>query len=185
MVSCVTNTNSGRGKMQNAGKLTKPESHYKKKIVGRVNAWKKRGEKWWHPRFPNIIKYILLLELIVEGWRCGVSRQRSRALDATPPSENTFKNYSSCWFPSQCRTVWIWVWLSSIFPRSSSIPSIAKSPWKLLCVRRWENKGSACQGKAWQTAKHLMYLLGETSGLLSQHSAELFTRGSVLVLLRD
>lgn len=58
--------------MQNAGKPTKPESHYKKKKnVGRVNAWKKRGEKWWHPSFPNLIKYILLVEPIVEGWRCG------------------------------------------------------------------------------------------------------------------
>lgn len=81
--------------MQNVGKPTKPESHYKKKkkkIVGTVNTWKKRREKWWHPRFPNLIKYILLVEPIVEGWRCGISPQRSRTLDATPPSENTFKN---------------------------------------------------------------------------------------------
>lgn len=64
--------------------------------MGRVNAWKKRGEKWWHPRFPNLTKHILLMEPIVEGWCCGVSLQWSRALDATPPSENTFKNCSSC-----------------------------------------------------------------------------------------
>lgn len=31
--------------MQNTEKPTKPESDYKKKIVGKVNAWKTRGEK--------------------------------------------------------------------------------------------------------------------------------------------
>lgn len=64
----------------------------RKKIVGRVNAWKKRGEKWWHPRFANLIKYILLMEPRVEGWCCGISLHRSRALDASSPSENTLKN---------------------------------------------------------------------------------------------
>lgn len=53
--------------MQNTEKPTKPESNYEKKIVGRVNAWKTRGEKRWHYRFPNLIKYIFLIQPVAQS----------------------------------------------------------------------------------------------------------------------
>lgn len=51
----------GKKRIQNAEKPTKRESNCKKNIAGRVKPWKKQREKWWHRRFPNHIKYILLL----------------------------------------------------------------------------------------------------------------------------
>lgn len=59
--------------MQNTEKPTKPESNYEKKIAGRVDAWKTRGEKRWHHRFPKLIKCIFLIQPVARGSDTGVS----------------------------------------------------------------------------------------------------------------
>lgn len=79
------------------------------------------------------------------------------------------------------------VWLSIIFPTSHPFPALlmAKFLWKFPCVHQWENRFSVCQRNPWQTAKCLMYLVGEISGLLSQRSAEVSTHVSTLSVSRD
>lgn len=90
--------------MQNTEKLTKPESDYKKKkIAGRVNAWKTRGEKWWHHRFPNLIKYILLIQPVAQSSDIGFSavlfhHAGVMLVHAALPSDNFASKNVSCAF---------------------------------------------------------------------------------------
>ena len=89
--------------MQNTEKPTKPESDYKKKIAERINVWKTRGEKWWHHRFPNLIKYILLFQPVAQSSDAGVGaaifhHARVMSLHVTSPSENAASKNVSCTF---------------------------------------------------------------------------------------
>lgn len=181
--------------MQNTEKPTKPESDYKKKIVGKVNAWKTRGEKWWHHRFPNLIKYILLIQPVVRRSDTGVSaaifhHAGVAPVDAISPSKTLpLKMYPALFveFPTNAGVCGYCISLTFFnFPTSHPFPALlmAKSLWKFPCVHRWENRFSVCQRKPWQTAKCLMYLLGEISGWLSQCWTEVSTHVSALAVPR-
>lgn len=93
MVLCVMNTNSGRGKMQIAGKATKPESHYKKKkLWAGLMLGKREGRSGGIPDFQTSLNtfqpWSQELRVGAVVFHCtGVV-----PMDASSPSENTFKN---------------------------------------------------------------------------------------------
>lgn len=74
MVSYVTNTNvEGRKRRILRNPPSQTVIVKKKNILGRVNAWKTRREKWWHDRFPNLITYILLIQPVAQSSDTGFS----------------------------------------------------------------------------------------------------------------